>query len=211
MKKSLNTVLLAGMLLVPQANADNALFEPLYLNAHLGYATSGVSKSDVQKEANKEGINATIESVDDATTGYGIGIGYAFNSIWAVELGYLDLDQVDVEFSAAQAVNNLDDIHPESGDGVTLSGLYRYALNDQFGVRARLGAFSWDADYRTVAGPGGQTRTENDSGTDVYWGIGADYRLTEALSLTAEWQRFEFDNEDRSYFNAGVEWRFMAH
>lgn len=181
----------------------------LYLNAHLGHGNSDTSLSELQDSANRANIPITIESVDDSKNGFGLGLGYSVNENWAVELNYLDMDQVDVRFSATQAIDNLSDIHPEAGDGLTLSGLYQHPLDERAHLRARLGLFDWEAEYDTIAGPGGQFKKTDADGTDLYWGLGFAYKLNKSVSFTTEYQQFEFDNDARQYVRAGLEWRFM--
>jgi len=86
----------------------------------------------------------TVESVDDIRYGFGVGAGYSISPECSVEIGYLDLKQVDVEFSSTQTISELDDVIPESGEGVTLSGLYKYALDDRDEVSLCAGVYSID-------------------------------------------------------------------
>lgn len=211
-KRSLISCLVVFSILGSVAHAENHHRAKLiYLTSHLGYATSQVSKSDVQSAFNKEGINGSVLSVDDSRLGWGLGVGYTLSPQWSLEFAYLDLEQVDIEFSAVQAVANLEDAHPESGDGFTLSGMYHYAITDKSQARIRLGAFNWTADYRTTQGDGMQTIIASDSGMDLYWGLGLAHQLNQALTLTTELQYFKFDNEDSRYLRLGVEWHWSAN
>lgn len=215
MNKVLMSTLMGSFLTTASANALAGESEPaseyngVYLNAHLGTANSNADVGSVQAAANDAAIALSVESVDDVKNGFGIGLGYEFSPSWAAELNYLDMGQVDVRFNAIQAVNNLADIHAESGDGLTLSGLYKYALDERAQLRARLGVFNWDAQYDTVSAAGGVLGQVEADGTDLYWGLGFAYQLSQSLSFTAEYQQFEFDNDARQYWRAGLEWHFM--
>lgn len=204
---SMATLMLTSMASAP-ALAETEL-SGLYLNAHLGHGNSDTSLSELQDAANRASIPVTIESVDDNKNGFGLGLGYSLNDNWAVELNYLDMDQVDVRFSATQAIDNLSDIHPEAGEGISLSGLYKHPLDERAHLRARLGLFDWEAEYDTIAGPGGQYKKLDADGTDFYWGLGFAYELCDSLSFSTEYQQFEFDNDARQYLRAGIEWRFL--
>lgn len=209
MKLNTTKLLVASLLTLNLAGPVHASdwLEKAYMTAHVGFANSDTETADVQYAFDQQGINATIQDVDDTRHGFGLGFGYAITPEWSAELNYLDLDQVEVKFTSTQAVNNLEKVHPESGDGFTLSGLYRFALDDKAHLRLRAGLFNWDADYKTIAGPGNNIGTDSDSGTDVYWGIGFGYSLSNSVKITTEMQRFEFDNEKTDYLRLGIEWR----
>lgn len=211
---TIKTLVLSGFVSVASlagavsVQADNKL-DGLYLNAHLGSGNSSTDVRAVQRAADQAGMPISVESVDDNKSGYGLGVGWALAPNWSLELNYLDMKQVNVRFSATQMIDNLDDIHPEGGEGFTFSGLYRHALGERVHLRARLGVFDWDAEYDTITGLGGQLGKVDADGTDLYWGVGLDFKIIQPLSVTLEMQRFEFDNDARKYIRAGLEWRFI--
>lgn len=189
------------------AEEENWLSQ-IYITGNVGLAKSYVSIGEVQTEFNKAGItNTTINNVDSSRAGNSIGLGYDINPNWAAELTYLDLGQVDVDFTSTQAIN-LSNVHPESGDGFTLSVLYKYILDVETSVRFRFGAFDWNADYHTTQGNGSVSGKDSDSGTDLYWGVGLGNQVTEQVTLIAEIQHFHFDRDDTTYLNFGAEWRY---
>lgn len=179
-----------------------------YTTANIGRANSHVTVNEVQAEFNAAGItNTTINEVDSRRIGFGLGLGYEICANWAVELAYLDLNQVDVDFTSTQAIN-MDDVHPESGDGFTLSILYKYALDTKTHARLRLGMFDWEAEYRTSQGNGSTTGKDSDSGTDMYWGAGLGHQMTNEFTLVGEIQNFDFDRDNTTYLTIGAEWRY---
>lgn len=211
--RSLNKYTLLNGLLIcavtsPALAEDHDWLSHTYTTANFGRANSHVSVNEVQAEFNQAGIiNTTINDVDDRRLGYGIGLGYEITSNWAVEFAYLDLGQVDVDFTSTEDID-LSKVHPESGDGFTLSVLYKHILEAKTSVRVRFGAFDWHADYHTSQGNGSSTGTDSDSGTDLYWGAGLGHQITDELTLTGEIQRFDFDRDDTTYLTIGAEWRY---
>jgi len=191
------------------ANAESSTSwaDDIYLLGHAGYADSDVSQSDMEGEFADIGFEANVLSTDGGRTGWGLGLGYQIDEYWSLELDYLDLGEVDVVSTSEQVVSALGDIHPESGDGFTLSGLVRYPLNDRWHLRARLGLFSWDADYDTKRA-GKKVADDSDSGTDLYIGVGAGYQISDRFGLNVEVQRFAFDREETIYTRLGFEWAF---
>ncbi|MFT7683481.1 MAG: hypothetical protein ACI935_002977 [Moritella dasanensis] len=203
-----NKVLLTPFLsmLLISATQANDILDKIYISAHSGYASSNINTGEVQNAFDKEGLNATVLSVDDSRYGYGLGVGYAITPKWSTELNYLDLGQVKVKFSSPDAIKTLEKVHPESGNGLTLSGIYRYALNDNAHFRVRAGLFNWYADYKTTNGAGNPTTTDSYSGTNFYWGLGFGYRISNSLNIITEIQRFEFENQETNYLRLGLEW-----
>jgi len=186
---------------------DKEWWTNAYITAHIGKADSDVSEQALQAEFIGAGINnVTVNSVDDRRNGFGAGIGYRFSSNWGLEVAYLDLHQIDVNFTAISAVPDLSSAMPESGEGITFSGIYRHPLDQYVNFRARAGLFDWDADYRTTA-TGGQTTSVSDSDTTLYGGIGLDVSVNQQVSLTAEYQLFDFDRDNTDYFRVGMEWQ----
>lgn len=198
-------IIIVGLSVPVQAAS---VFDQLYVTTHVGQANTNVDESRAQTLFDQAGLSTTVSAVDSRREGFGLGMGYNLTSNFAVEAGYLDLGQVDISFSATQAVD-LTNIHPESGDGITFSGLYKYAFNDQVGVKVRLGVFDWETEYETLAGSPLQLSKDGDSGTDFYWGIGVNHRLIDELNLALEYQQFDFDNERTDYLRLGLEWYFL--
>ena len=210
MIKHTQNILTAGLISLTLAAPlqANDFFNQTYVTAHIGRANSHVNVADVQQRVNRAGItNTTITSVNDRRIGFGLGLGYELNSNWAIELAYLDLEQVDIELTSTQTIKNLKNIHPESGDGITFSAVYKYPLDGNTDAILRLGVFNWDADYTTTTiGSDSLTGSDSDSGTDLYWGFGLKQKLTKNLSLSGEFQRFEFDQDKSQYVRLGLEW-----
>lgn len=193
----------------PVLAEENDWLSHTYTMANIGRANSHVSVDRMQIAFDQAGIvNTSIDDVDGRRIGYGIGLGYEITANWAVELAYLDLGQVDVDFTSIQAVNNLEEVHPESGDGFTLSVLYKHILDAKTNIRVRFGAFDWSADYQTTQGNGTVTGTDSNSGTDIYWGAGLGHQVTDELTLIGEIQHFDFDRDNTTYLTFGAEWRY---
>jgi len=66
--------------------------------------------------------------------------------------------------------------------------------------------FTWDSDL-TSNGAGAfaaVSGSSNDDGTDVYFGAGLTYDVTETLGVKAEWTRYNIDGDDE-YFDTDVD------
>ena len=194
----------------PQAQAEEALTEkvaPIYLTASVGYAYTDISASDVESRFAGHGYQAQVTATDGSRVGGMLGAGYRFNDSFAVEVAYLDLGDTSINFRAMPIDRDIAEVHPESGHGPAASVTYRYGLGQRWGLDARVGAFFWQGDYDTLQGTVHVSDAE-DSGKDLYYGLGADYRYNDVLSFKTEVQRFEFDRDPSYFLSAGIEFRF---
>lgn len=154
---------------------------------------AGVSSVDVCGDLNALGAS----SCDDRDTGFKIFGGYGINQNLAVEIGYIDLGEIEASGGGAT-------IKAET-DGVEAAAVGILPINRQFSVFGKLGLFMWDVSV-SGSGPGGSASISDD-GTDLMFGLGGSWNLTPQLSLRAEWERFDVD-EDADFFSASVVYRF---
>ena len=122
-----------------------------------------------------------IQKLTTEILGWKILGGYQFHRNFAAELGYgflLDKDNAEVTT-------------------LELVGVGMWPLGNNFHILGKLGFANWEIDSR-----GGST-----DGTDLTWGVGAQFDLGRNLGLRAMWQRYEAD-EEIDFFNVGVIWKF---
>ena len=202
------TALLGSAAALAGDPADGAeWWSDVYLSAAVGLAHTGAGRSDMRDAFAANGISATVQDVENQRFGGSIGLGYPIDDIWSVELAYLDLGEVVVDFSAPGVQPDLAEVHPESGAGLSLSALYQRPLGGDLQLRARLGLFAWDGDYGTLHGTS-PVDSASDSGTDLFWGIGAGYRIDARWAVNLEFQRYDFDRDASNFLALGLEHRF---
>jgi OOP family OmpA-OmpF porin len=71
---------------------------------------------------------------------------------------------------------------------------------------AKLGLHAWELDASVTSSAGSASLTN--SGTDLFYGIGAKYALTDRVSIRAEFERFNIDSDEIDFVSAGVSYRF---
>ena len=171
--KSCGVATLAALLLAPAAYADSGFF--------VGGAYGTLS------------VDETGTSFDEDSAPYKIMAGYIF-----------DMPVVDIAIEAAY-----NDFGSQEDSNALLSldatGLSAYAVGGVdfglFGIFAKLGMVSWDAD---LAVPGLST---SEDGTDPAYGLGM--RLTfSSVEARLEYELFDFDGVDVDMVSLGVLWRF---
>jgi OOP family OmpA-OmpF porin len=174
---------LASVLLLsatPALAADNGI----YLGASVGQ--SGVS------------IDETFEGQDfdfDAdSTAFKAIVGWRFLDWLAVEGNYIDLGSGDDTIEGIKFETDV------SGISLSAVGFLPVGPVDLF---ARVGAINWDADLSALGD------TVSDDGTDLTYGVGAQFRVW-SLSIRAEYEQFDVDAADTvDLISLGVTWTFL--
>lgn len=192
--------------------ASEAWWRSVFVSANFGSANTDVSAADLEARFAARGTSAEIDSIDRRRAGWGVSAGYRLDRLLpglVAEVGYQDLGEVDVSFSALSTTDGVADVRPESGDGVTASAAYRHALSDRFGLQLRGGLYAWEADYQSYRMDSESiVDSGSASGTDLYWGLGGYWQVLERMSVDAEYQRFEFDRQPAGYFRIALRWSF---
>ncbi len=131
--------------------------------------------------------------------GYNLGLGPID---LGVEGGYVDLGSPSESFTVA-------DVPIDFGVDLTGFNLWGVAALDLglIDVFGKLGAIAWDIDAVANVSDLGSIG-EDDSGTDLGYGIGARFNLG-GLSIRGEWERYDVDNiEQIDMFSVGVSFGF---
>lgn len=145
------------------------------------------------------GINGSGVSVDEDDVFFSIGAGYGFNNMFAMEAGYIDLGEVKVSVPASAYTAT------GSADGFYFGPRLTLEITPQFDAYGRVGVLAWDAEVKDSNG-----FSASDDGTDVYFGIGAAYKISDQVSLGADWTRYTFksDGEDLDVDTFGAKLKF---
>jgi OOP family OmpA-OmpF porin len=134
-------------------------------------------------------------SYDSDSVGYKLIAGWRFLDWLAVEANWVDLGSGDDKIFGEKIETSAD------GFSGSVVGFLPIGPVDLF---ARVGAIAWNADIK-VPGFG----TESDDGTDLTYGIGAQFRVW-SLSLRAEYEQFDIADADTvDMISVGVTWTFL--
>lgn len=144
------------------------------------------------------GGNPDFKGVDADSDIYFEFLGRAkFENGFAVDLSYVDFGENSVDeaiFKSTIEVN-----------GFSLQGAYFYDITEKFDIYARAGFYMWNSEVKTKSLDSSFIITDSksdDNGTDITYGIGADYHLNEKISLGGVLQNYIID--DGSMLAAGV-------
>ena len=169
-----------GLSAAPAFAADNGI----YLGASVGQA--GVSLD--------ESFDGEDFDYDADSTAFKAIAGWRFLDWLAVEGNYIDLGSGDDTIEGTKFETDV------SGVSLSAVGFLPIGPVDLF---ARVGAINWEADLS------GLGESISDDGTDLTYGVGAQFRVW-SLSIRAEYEQFDIDSADTvDLISVGVTWTFL--
>lgn len=156
------------------------------------YAGISVGTTSVDVCDDLVAVGAT--SCDDTDSGLKLYAGNEISRNLGVELGWVDLGKVTASGPGGSAKVEV--------DGFQIAALGILPVNPRFSVFGKVGLYLWDV---SATGSGGSL---SDDGSDIMFGLGLNWNLTQNLDLRAEWEQFDIDGDDVSLISAGVRLRF---
>jgi len=161
------------------------------------YVGAGVGQAD-HKDNCEEVFGS---SCDEEDLGWKVFAGYKFNKHFAVEGGSVDFGHADADIPFIN-VNTLEIVVATletKVDGFFLSSIVEWPIGDKFSVLTKLGVIYWDIEFKgsDLPGAGELIGDEDENGTDYFFGLGAQYKITENFFLRAEWERFNNIGESK--------------
>lgn len=156
----------------------------LYGEISLGRMDSEFS-STWKYTAPGEDFNGSDSASLGSSTAFGFGGGYQFNDYFSIELAYRDYGDITDGFVDEEGYDLRDVIESTS---LNLGVKAMYPLAPSVALYGRLGLANWDLDTTSTDSfyPGEQFST-SESGSDIYWAVGAAYSFNESLSLGLEY------------------------
>ena len=137
--------------------------------------------------------------VDADSTAYRFSVGWRFNDYLAIDGGYQNFGRFDQTFDDMGTPTDLS----LKADGFTLGAIGSLPLSDRFSLFARAGAYFWDgdADINNVSAASPEE-------TNIYYGVGVRFALTEKFSVTADGSSYDLDGTDSTFLSVGLDYRF---
>ncbi len=134
--------------------------------------------------------------------------GYRTTQNFSLQLEYQD----DLSFGIDDIFSGSSLWFPEvdtqnfESNGLFLSGIRSYPINDNGVLYMKGGLFNWEVNsdyYETSAEYLGQNR-----GTDIFYGLGANYVLNSRFGVSAEWERYQMEKSDIDYLSTKLKYKF---
>jgi opacity protein-like surface antigen len=166
MKKLIFAAVLTGMTAMTAAQAQS--------NPYIGV---GVAAADHDLK-----IGAAGSTTSDGWKASGkIFGGVDINQTFGVEAGYTDVRKADHTYTIGGVTNRA----TSEGNRSYIAAKGTLPVNDAFSVYGKLGA-----GYSKVKLSSATLGNTSDSKTEVYAGLGAQYKISEKVALTAEYERY---------------------
>lgn len=156
-------------------------------HAKAGFSIGGGAGSNSLNGADYTGNG---NDVDDTQMSYKALLAYRLNDVVSIETQYID-------FGTAEGGGNSVKAH-----GVTAGGVFEAPITRFIHPYAKAQALFWDADGSF----NGTTR--NETGVDFAYGAGARFILGRNFDLRAEYERFEFEENDVHTISAMAQLNF---
>lgn len=131
---------------------------------------------------------------DDEDTAFSAFGGYQFNRWFGLEAGYVDFGKLEPDIAGTAL----------EASSVHFTAVGTLPFTEKFSGYAKAGFQRWDVD---VAIPG-LSGTGDDNGNDPTYGVGLQYRFTDAVALRGEYSRFEFEDVDVDLAQAQLRFDF---
>jgi len=182
---------------------------------YLGSALGDVD-TDLTSQRNPSATDSSVKvktiNLEESLVGWKLNVGVDVTSNLAIEAGYMDMNQ-DAEVNAVitdpAIFSNFGNNSPTNAtDGFTLGSVYRYNITDDIGLTGSVGVFNWEGDIATQALKGNEAAGDGKGGTDLYFGFGGGYKLSDDVSLSIEWEHYELNDDDTDMWSIGVNYHF---
>ena len=164
----MNRTQMLGAMLLAMGMTGSAVAETgFYAGASVGQATIDACDG--------------VVNCDDEDTGWKIFGGWELNPNIALEAAWVDLGEVSGTVAGSTVSGE--------ADGFVFDVRGTLPLNDQFGVFAKVGLIDWEIEG------GGAVAGFEDDGTDLMYGVGAQYMFTEQFGIVGEWEFYDTEDE----------------
>jgi OOP family OmpA-OmpF porin len=144
-----------------------------------------------QAKQTTEFSNPSSQPLDADDISYGVRGSYRINKNLAAELSYQNFGDAEDKYLDSFG-DTITDVSSVTALSLGFKGIA--PLNDLFSLVGRVGLSKWDFDVtETDSGSPGFKYKGNDSGSDIYFGLGAEYRITEKSILGLEYSLTNID------------------
>jgi len=168
----------------------------------------GQAKADYTM-ANMDGVSEIM--IDDKSESWSAGVYYQLTPDWSTSLRYIDLGQGRVSFKGESLVpadvhKSISEQAPNFSEGFALQARYNFLKFGKARVGAFMGAYKWK--YKVESVMNNQLIKNEMDGTDLYYGLGVSYSLTDSLSVKLDYSHFNLQPGSVSDVQLGLSYRF---
>lgn len=164
-----------------------------YAGASLGQARATIDRQRIGQSLTANGATLTSMTTDERALGYSLFLGKQLNRNFAIEAGYFDLGK----FSVDAITSGNGTFRGEAGfKGGNVDLVGQYPLTERFSLLGRVGMqYARTTTHFTgnrLAAVTNPNPTE--SKLNAKFGVGLEYKFSEALAMRGEVQRFKMND-----------------
>jgi len=163
-------------------------------------ATAGAGDTYASFSLGSVSQDASGLDVDD-TIGWKISGGYALNDVLAIEGGYISFGDADLTMPGFSNVSSSIET-----TGFEVATVGNFPLNSEFSLLGKVGLLFWDGEI-SASGPGGFA-SASVTGSDVFFGVGAQYEVAGNLAIRGSWERYAADDIDIDFLSVSAVFGF---
>jgi hypothetical protein len=183
-----------------------------FVSGQIGSVSTDISTKSLTSSLNDQGALIDSVSVKDSDTGYQAAIGYKFNAIYSLQVGYVGFGER--HFSFTGEVTDLDSFHstmkqvyPESATGPQISLLASWPISKEISLTGKVGYLDWHQDYQYQTDSSQQYKAKR-SGNSVTFGIEASFALFKNTQIFLSYDHAALDATDASMLSIGARYYF---
>lgn len=139
-------------------------------------------------------LDYDLPNFDDPTS-IEVYVGSRLNENLAVELNYVDFGESE---------DGIPPVWTLSGSTFGVGAKFFVPVADGIDLYGRLGVHTWEVELKEA----GFGQLAKDDGTDIFYGMGMNFDLSENISLGANYAIFQMDEEDASILSAVMQVNF---
>ncbi len=168
------------------------------------------------KTSTDTGVKAATGTakLDEDDAGYKLYGGVQLNKYLSIEGFYADLGDATLSGNNGDTFAYKGTTYTFTASGkigisatsIGIAPVVGYDVNDWFRPFAKVGLHRWKMDANVATNAGSASLAA--SGTDFMAGLGADFAVTDNISIRAEAERFSMDISDVDLLSVGVSYRF---
>lgn len=202
------------------ANAQTGGDTRTYAGIGLGWAEGDGEGCDASGAfsgtVNGNPYSGTYETSCDREIGFKVFGGQQFSRHFAAEVGYVSVEGVgslDIDFTSPVSANSAADLDFST---FYVAAVGRLPVANVLTVTGRVGFHMWESEISDISVTAAGTATSvscdiplcKDDGTDLLYGIGAEYDITDNVRLQGNLTRFEADEDEVDMISINVAYMF---
>jgi hypothetical protein len=181
-----------------------------YFELSMNSSKASQSASRFSRGLTADGISIDLERYETKRVGFQFAWGYQYTDWSALEISFMDLGTVDIDFETASADQekleaSINRHYPAVGSGWTLSNRFRMKPWERVMISGEVGLLfrssTTNVDILSI-------ESRKNSNRDVYFGVGTGYELNENWALNLRLRRIFSDHQKIDLLGIGLSVRF---